>query len=74
MEKSLMVDPSRCRLLPEGLSSLREEVEAVAEGVVVVFEAEVVVVVVAAAAALVVVRHLMSGVETGLVLTVLVAT
>lgn len=60
-------------MLPEGLSSLREEVEAVAEGVVVVFEAEVVVVV-AAAAALVVVRHLMSGVETGLVLTVLVAT
>lgn len=60
-----MENPSRCRLLPEGRSSLREEGDE--DVVAAVFEAEVVV-------ALVEVPRLMSRVETGLVPTALVAT
>lgn len=69
MERSLMEDPSRCPLLPEGQSSPREEVAeevaVVVAAAVVVFEAEV---------ALVAVPRLTSGEETGLVPTALVET
>lgn len=62
-----MENPSRCRLLPEGRSSLREEGDEDVVAAAAVFEAEVVV-------ALVEVPRLMSRVETGLVPTALVAT
>lgn len=66
MGKTLMEDPSRCRLLPGGLSSVKEaaveeEVVAAEDVVVEVLEAEV--------ALEVVVPHLMSEEETGRVLT-----
>lgn len=68
MGKTLMEDPSRCRLLPGGLSSVKEaaveeEVVAAEDVVVEVLEAEV------ALEVVVVVPHLMSEEETGRVLT-----
>lgn len=61
-----MEDPSRCRLLPGGLSSVKEEV---AEAAVVAAEDAVAVVLEAEVALEVVVPHLMLEEETGRVLT-----
>lgn len=67
MGKILMEDPSRCRLLPGGLSSVKEEV---AEAAVVAAAEDAVAVVLEAEVALeVVVPHLMLEEETGRVLT-----
>lgn len=66
MGKILMEDPSRCRLLPGGLSSVKEEV---AEAAVVAAEDAVAVVLEAEVALEVVVPHLMLEEETGRVLT-----